>query len=256
MDLSTVNDFMLTDYVHSMFTFTAVASRNKGTTVRTRRNETSPDTRPTPPQLYDNEDYKFRMPTQMYSALMGFLVNQGTAFLDSPYPVTFPDQKRLRFSSADITFLEFIQTYFEGYFFYDVGITYLNGPNGTPAMQTITTPLIKHLYNVWYDDDGSRILPDHFEQYFTWDTLAFWIMRNGFISGATLRIGVSTLGMQDKLRVQAVLKDKFDVSSTVTTNGDMLNIHDYSSWVHNVKPLIHESQLHRLVKKPRKKTTS
>jgi len=54
-------------------------------------------------------------------------------------------------------------------------------------------------------------------------------MRNGQVHGSTLRIGVSTLGMQDKLRVQALLIDKLGLASTVTTNGDMIKIHNYTS---------------------------
>jgi len=131
-----------------MFTFTFVLSRNKGTPVRTRRHETKVDPRTDPPQIYNNLLHDFLMPTQMYSALIGLLVNQGTLFLDSPYPEAFPLQKRLRFSNPDLSYLCYIQAYFEGHFFYHVGITYMNGKNGSAALQTICTPNIEHLYNV------------------------------------------------------------------------------------------------------------
>lgn len=148
MDLFTTNDIMLPIHIQSMFVFTTIAYRNKGTAVRTRRNETPVDTRPNPPQIYGNSDHPFLMPTEMYSALMGFLVNQGTAFLNSPYPDAFPHQKRLRFSSVDTSFLQFIQSYFSGHFFYQAGITFMNGPDGSASLQTICTDNIEHLYNV------------------------------------------------------------------------------------------------------------
>jgi len=54
-------------------------------------------------------------------------------------------------------------------------------------------------------------------------------MRNGVISGSTLRIGISTLGMLDKLRVQSVLKDKYGLTSDVSASGDTLNIRHYTT---------------------------
>jgi len=53
-------------------------------------------------------------------------------------------------------------------------------------------------------------------------------MRNGHVNGGNLRIGVSTLGMQDKLRLQAVLLDKLGLSSTINKRYDALNIHELS----------------------------
>jgi hypothetical protein len=52
-------------------------------------------------------------------------------------------------------------------------------------------------------------------------------MRNGLIQSKNLRIGITSLGMQDKLRVQAVLKDKYGLVSTMQTNGTYLGIHNY-----------------------------
>jgi hypothetical protein len=49
----------------------------------------------------------------------------------------------------------------------------------------------------------------------------------GLVAGNNLRIGISTLGMPDKLRVQTVLMNKYGGSYSVSNNGDMLIIHNY-----------------------------
>jgi hypothetical protein len=78
---------------------------------------------------------------------MGFLINRETAFIGSANMAAFPDQKRLRFSNVDLSFLVFIKDYFEGYLFYHAGITYMNGPSNG-SLQTISTPLVDHLFDV------------------------------------------------------------------------------------------------------------
>jgi hypothetical protein len=48
----------------------------------------------------------------------------------------------------------------------------------------------------------------------------------GLIQRNNLRIGITSLGMQDKLRVQAVLKDKYGLTSSILSSGTYLAIHD------------------------------
>lgn len=207
--------------VSGMFVITTVAFGNKPSV---RRHETTVDTRHYPSQLADPETTPWMLPYTHYSAVIGFLVNQGTVFIDSPRQSWFPDQKGLRFSSVSLSFLEFIQTYFEGYFYYghNAGITRLSDKN--VSLQTMNSNLTMHLYQVWDNENGEMILPQHFEQFFTWHTLAFWIMRNGLVQRKNLRIGVTSLGMVDKLRVQAVLKDKYGLTSTMVGHGSYLSM--------------------------------
>jgi hypothetical protein len=88
------------------------------------------------------------LPKHLYSALIGLLVNQGTNIIESSRPEWYPEQKRLRFSSVDSTFLEFLQGYFAPYFRYGVneGITRLSNKNF--SLQTMNSNLTMHLYKV------------------------------------------------------------------------------------------------------------
>lgn len=101
---------------------------------------------------------------------------------------------------------------------------------------------------IWahWNEVGIKLLPVHFEKYFSWNTLGFWRMRNGQCKGNRYIIGVSRLTKSDKLRLINVLKDKLELKSKLTINDTKLSIFEPERVIKNIQPMFHESQLFRL----------
>lgn len=71
-------------------------------------------------------------------------------------------------------------------------------------------------------------------------------MRSGDRNGRFMDIGITKLTATDVQRLIAVLHSKLGLTSTVSGNGRRLKIHNLPDWMHNIIPIMHESQLYRL----------
>lgn len=198
-------------------------------------------------QLADPSVEPWMMPYDLYSALMGLLLIDGLRFDQDGYRDRKPNDWRLRFSHNDPEVVDFFMNYFGEVLRFGVPT------NDYTRVYTYATLLTTHLHDVWVNEDNKLIMPDHFEQHFTWATLAFWVMRNGFTHGNLLRIGVSTLSSHDKARLMQVLKDKLGLDSYLGGGAKepYLYIKNIDTFRHMLLPYFHESLLYRITNTPR-----
>lgn len=74
-------------------------------------------------------------------------------------------------------------------------------------------------------------------------------MRNGQWKGNAFIIHVNRLNESEKALLISLIKDKLGYDSHLTMKNTKLAISSPAKLVQELKPLFHESQLHRLIKK-------
>lgn len=178
-----------------------------------------------------------------YEALMGLLCSSGANLARGPNCWHYPRSTILKLSSSDLGFLKWLISQFSD----TLGWNPIRNSSITGASASITclshTSFFLYILRMHWYHEGLYFLPVHFEQYFSWITLAFWAMRSGQYS---FLIGISRLNTVEQL---PVLKDKLGLESHITMSGKKLSISDPELVVNKIRPHFHASQLHRLVRK-------
>lgn len=187
-----------------------------------------------------------------YEALIGLLCSSGRNLARGPNCWHYPRSTVLELSSSNLDFLQWLVEFFSEVLTWNpIRNSSLTGASASITCISNTSRFLYILRMHWYHE-GLHLLPIHFEQYFTWITLAFWAMRNGQYSKNFFVIGVSRLNVEEQLRLIAVLRDKLGLESHITMGGFILKrlaISDPELVISQIRPYFHTSQLHRLVRK-------
>lgn len=183
----------------------------------------------------------------LYSSLMGMLATGGASLqLGKNWHFNYRTVY-LRLSNSDFSFLSWLTSFFQcSYFDFSSKSPYKVVGSQTNQIGTIPTNMC---YILWWYEEGVHLLPFHFAQYFSIHTLAFWAMRNGQWNGNTFLIHVGRLNEVEKQLLMSLIKDKLGYESKLTMKNTKLAISNPAKLVEELKPLFHESQLYRLVKK-------
>jgi hypothetical protein len=186
-----------------------------------------------------------------YSSLMGLLATSGASLqLGYQWHWDF-ETVYLRLSHTNWDFLDWMSTFFQalglkfdGQLYHELTLS--------NSIQIGCKPS-KLCYILWghWNQYGIHVLPVHFPQYFSIHTLAFWAMRNRQWNGNTFLIQVSMLNNGEKELLMSLIKEKLQYESRLTMKGNKLAISNPAKLVEELRPLFHESQLHRLTKKVR-----
>lgn len=182
----------------------------------------------------------------VYSSLIGLLASSGASIDKGPNWWWFPNSVLLKLSSTNISFLRFMAEYFHGPFDFSGNLPYTHSI-GSKSISVIsnTSNLCVNIWAHW-NREGIKFLPRHFEEYFSWHTLAFWRIRNGQLNKNRFILGISRLAETDKIRLINVLNDKLNLKSNLTINGKKLSIQEPELIVKNIKPIFHRSQISRI----------
>lgn len=212
--------------------------------------------------LADPNTTPWMMPYDKYSALMGLLANDGTAFVSPPWSGGL-QLIRLRFSSPYLVDgLTWLNQYFHPHLLYNEegGIT-TSGQNTSPStMYTLSgLYLVEHLHTIWTEsvEYGYYKLPPHFEDHFNFITLAFWIMRNGqVLTPNSLRISTRSLCHTDILRLVSILHTLLgDVKISTNSKGE-IRINGFLKFRDKLIPHMYPGAMHRLVPSVTSRPTS
>lgn len=187
--------------------------------------------------------------TVTYSGLMGLLATNGASFQLGF--MWFWDYKTvfLRLSHTNFEFLKWLCDIFDSDEFDFEGKQFKQvKASGSFQLSCLPSTLCFILWQHW-NEQGIHILPVHFAQYFSIHTLAMWSMRNGQWTGQTFLIHVNRLNAEEKDLLISLIKEKLGYESYLTMQATKLAISNPAKLVQELKPLFHESQLHRLNKK-------
>lgn len=183
-----------------------------------------------------------------YSALMGLLCSSGANIHKGPNSWHYPRCTVIKLSSSNIEFLKWLMRQFS------IWLTWnpiLNHQGSTSFRSVSRDSFYLYILRMHWYHEGLHFLPNHFEEYFDWITLAFWAMRSGQYLQDRFYIGVSRLNDAEKLRLINVLSSKLGLDSKLTMNGSRLSIRNSEVVVEHIRPFFHVSQLHRLNRKTR-----
>jgi len=184
-----------------------------------------------------------------YSSLMGLLATNGASLqLGKNWHWDY-HTVYLRLSHTNLEFLHWISHMFNGPHF-PFGKKFYYKVESSNTMQIGAKPS-RMAYILWlhWNDSDIHLLPNHFSEYFNIRTLATWAMRNGQWKGNAFIIHVNRLNESEKALLISLIKDKLGYDSHLTMKDTKLAISSPAKLVQELKPLFHDSQLHRLIKK-------
>jgi hypothetical protein len=201
---------------------------------------------------YPEKDIKVQdMPSDLdpvlYSALMRLLATNGAGLRLGMNWYWDYRTVYLRLRHTDLAFLEWLGHYFSDVF--DFTGKFLI-PYKTSKSFTLSSLPSVECFIIWqhWFEQGINVLPLHFRDYFSIHTLAFWSMRNGQWKWNQFYIHVGTLNHAEKELLQQLIKEKLGYESKLAMNNTKLAIQNPEKLVAELRPLFHESQLHRLVR--------
>jgi len=85
-------------------------------------------------------------------------------------------------------------------------------------------PYFKKLRKIFYPD-GDKIFPkEHIEDYFNWNSLAYWYLDDGNLSSSSSYV-ISIFAMSDQAEeIKGLIKDKFSIDVNIWKNGNKIYI--------------------------------
>jgi len=122
------------------------------------------------------------------------------------------------------------------------------------SLRFFTRNVFKVERAVFYPN-GSKVIPRDFEQLCLPETLAFWFMDDGGRGGNTpmgMVLDVSSYTLQDVDRVSLILKDKWNIPTTIHHHSARakklyFKREGVEHFCHLIRPYMHESMLYKLV---------
>lgn len=190
------------------------------------------------------------LPFNLYSSLMGLLASSGATLVPGPNWYWYPRTIVLKLSSTNLIYLRWLMETFSPRFDFH-NTSKVNKASGSHRFMSAASELAITIWAHWNETerlDAGLKLPLHFEEYFSWYTLAFWAMRSGQYSGNYFYIQVSMLSDADKAVLMSVLQAKCGLESRLTMNNTKLAISNPELVVSKLNPLVHSSQMYRLEK--------
>lgn len=185
----------------------------------------------------------------MYSSLMGLLATNGASLqLAKNWYWTY-SFVYLRLAHPNYDFLYWLVSTFSSRHF-PFNKKGFNRVSSSNSINIGSVPSWTR-YIMWlhWNEVNIHLLPHHFEEYFSIRTLASWAIRNGIRTGNVFIIHVSRLNEAEKTLLITLIRNKLGYDSYLTMKNTKLAINNPEALVRQLKPLFHESQLYRLVKK-------
>jgi hypothetical protein len=118
------------------------------------------------------------------------------------------------------------------------------------SFETLAFPCLNYYRELFYNDEGKKIIPANIEDLLTPQGLAYWIMDDGGRCNTGLKLYTNNYTKQEVEPITNVIGSKFELDCWVAKETHQFSIFISSSSMNHLRSLIspymHESMLYKL----------
>jgi hypothetical protein len=137
---------------------------------------------------------------------------------------------------------------------YEIMRDFVNTPpklsNESYYFRTVSNPVFSEYREIFYREDGKKIVPENLKDLLTPFGLAIWIMDDGSRDKGCIRISSHNFSYSDHLKLQEILKAKFGLNVNIQRAQDKfwlwIRSESSSHVVRLIEPYVIPSMLYKL----------